>query len=356
MPKIKIMVIDDSLLMRRILNEILNKDPDIEVVASIGNVVYALNIIERVQPDLITLDIEMPEMDGLTALVEFRKKYPKLPIIMCSSLTLNGAEVTLEALNRGANDYITKPSSAGSIKDSFEQMGQELLFKVKGLTGHLLDTPHEVDDSNIVGMPKVAREVPRRIDMVAIGISTGGPNALTDLLPKIPRDFNVPIVIVQHMPAVFTKILADNLSKHSQIQIKEVEEGDIIVPGNAYIAPGNFHLTVVREGVHIKARLNQESPENYCRPAVDVLFRSLSKLYKDNMLAVVMTGMGQDGMLGCKEIKKNGGLVIIQDQDSSVVWGMPGAVYKEQLADSVYSLSNLDKAIVECVSKNGYLL
>ncbi|MFC3909605.1 chemotaxis response regulator protein-glutamate methylesterase [Legionella dresdenensis] len=353
MSKIKVMIIDDSALMRRIINTLLSKDPDIEVVGSISNAVYALNMIERLQPDIITLDIEMPGMDGLTALTELRKKYPELPVIMCSSLTLNGATVTLEALNRGANDYVTKPSSSGSAKDSFEQMSQDLLYKIKGLTSHLVKAAPQP----VVAKPQTtSSSEPRAIHVLAIGVSTGGPNALTELLPKLPRDFPVPVVIVQHMPPVFTKILAENLSKKSALDVKEAVDGDILTPGTIFIAPGNYHMTVARDGLQTRLRLNQDPPENFCRPAVDVLFRSVAALYGKNTLSVIMTGMGQDGMLGCKEIKQEGGLVIIQDQASSVVWGMPGAVYKEQLADAVYPLTDLGGAIVQCVNRKGLLI
>ena len=352
MSKIKVMVIDDSALMRRIINSLLAKEPDIEVVSSISNAVYALNMIDRLKPDIITLDIEMPGMDGLTALTEIRKKDPHLAVIMCSSLTLNGAETTLEALNKGANDYVTKPSSCGAMNESFEQMGSELIYKIKGLARANGNTINAQSMKNPA--PLFFTKRPEPIDIVVIGVSTGGPNALTHFLSGIPASFPVPIVIVQHMPPVFTKILAENLSKKTLLPVREAEEGDVVVPGRILLAPGNYHMTLASEGLRTVVRLNQEPQENFCRPAVDVLFRSVVKIYKKNILAVVMTGMGHDGMLGCQKIKEAGGLVFIQDQESSVVWGMPGAVYKHNLMDAVYSLNDLDKAVVRCVTQKGH--
>lgn len=354
MSKIKVMVIDDSALMRRIINGFLAKDPELEVVGSISNAVYALNMIERLNPDIITLDIEMPGMDGLTALTELRKKHPRLPVIMCSSLTLNGAETTLEALSRGANDYVTKPSSSGSLEESFGQMSSELIYKIKWLTQSAVN---KLSVNNVISplrFPLSQRS--EAIDIVAVGVSTGGPNALSYFLSKIPANFPIPMVIVQHMPPVFTKILADNLSKKTLLPVKEAEDGDIVIPGRILLAPGNYHMTLVSEKLRTVVRLNQEPQENFCRPAVDVLFRSVAKIYKKNTLAVVMTGMGHDGLLGCQKIKEAGGLVFIQDQASSVVWGMPGAIYKEKLMDAMYSLNDLDSAVVSCVTQKGRIL
>lgn len=350
MKKIRVMIIDDSALMRQIINKLISKDPEIEVVGSISNAVYALNMINRLSPDLITLDIEMPGMDGLTALTELRKNHLNLPVIMCSSLSLKGAEVTLEALSRGANDYVTKPSSQGSRHESFESMGSELLYKIHGL----------MKQRAIDVLPVVKKETSpvhavtmhtSPISIVAIGISTGGPNALSVLIPKLPENFPVPIVIVQHMPPLFTRMLAESLSKKSLIKVKEAADGDVLSPGCAWIAPGNYHMTLTKEHFNYIIRLNQDPPENSCRPSVDVLFKSVAEHFKKNALAVVMTGMGQDGMLGCKTLKEHGGRVIIQDEESSVVWGMPGAVAKAGLEDEICSLNEIDKAIIKLVNQ-----
>lgn len=354
MEKIRVMVIDDSALMRRIISQLLSKDPDIEIIGSISNAVYALNMIERLKPDIITLDIEMPEMNGLEALTELRKTQHSLPVIMCSSLTLNGAEATLEALRRGANDYVTKPSSSGSAGDSFDAMGGELLYKIKGLVRQTRTfSLSEKKEVQPIVIPPRQTALPKKIDVLAIGCSTGGPNALTDLLPNFTQDFPVPIVIVQHMPPIFTGILAENLAKKCKLQVKEAVDGETISAGGIWIAPGNYHMTVKSQAMRVVLQLNQEPQENFCRPAVDVLFRSVAQVFGQNILAVVMTGMGQDGMLGCKEIKQKGGQVYIQDEASSVVWGMPGAVYKEGLADAVYPLEQLALEITKRVKSKG---
>ncbi|CAM4491926.1 MAG: Protein-glutamate methylesterase/protein-glutamine glutaminase [Legionella sp.] len=350
MKKIRVMIIDDSALMRQIINKLISKDPEIEVIASISNAVYALNMINRLKPDLVTLDIEMPEMDGLTALTELRKTHPTLPVIMCSTLSLKGAEVTIEALERGANDYVTKPTSQSSRQESFESMGTELRCKIHGLMKQYVSPASSLVKKE---MPRglTANPLTGPIDIVAIGISTGGPNALSTLIPKFPADFPVPILIVQHMPALFTRMLAESLDKKSAINVKEAVDGDVLKPGYVWIAPGNFHMTLAKGHFNYIVRLNQEAPENSCRPSVDVLFNSVAQHFKSHALAVVMTGMGQDGLLGCKSIKESGGRVFIQDEESSVVWGMPGAVAKANLEDEIYSLDAIDKAIIKSINQ-----
>ena len=350
MKKIRVMIIDDSALMRQIINKLISKDPEIEVIASISNAVYALNMINRLNPDLITLDIEMPEMDGLTALTELRKTHPTLPVIMCSTLSLKGAEVTIEALTRGANDYVTKPSSQSSRQESFESMGAELLYKIHGLIKQKATPKLPLPKKE---SPQVRPSAPltSSIDVVAIGISTGGPNALSVLIPKFPADFPVPVLIVQHMPPLFTRMLAETLSKKSMVKVKEAADGDVLKPGCVWIAPGNFHMSLAKGHFNYIIRLNQDPPQNSCRPAADVLFNSVAQHFKNHALAVVMTGMGQDGLLGCRSIKESGGRVFIQDEESSVVWGMPGAVAKANLEDEIYSLDTLDKAIIKLVSQ-----
>ncbi len=347
------MIIDDSAVMRQLLNKFLSKDPQIEILASVSKAEYGICLIPKLKPDIITLDIEMPGMDGLTALTEIRKLY-KLPVVMCSSLTLNGAAVTIEALNRGADDYVTKPSSTGERNYSFEEMSKDLLEKIYALVlSHrkkqsvALKTAPGPSSLNLNKKPAQSKA---RIELISIGISTGGPNALQELIPKLPKDFPVPIVLVQHMPPLFTNILAESLDKMSNLNVKEAKQGDVLRPGCLYIAPGNYHMVIVKEALCYSIALNQEEPENSCRPAVDVLFRSAAELFKENLLSIVMTGMGQDGMLGCKEVKAKGGYVVIQDEQSSVVWGMPGAVAKEGLADKQSPLSTLHLDMLQLVS------
>ena len=354
MAKTRVMIIDDSALMRCILTDLVSSDPDMEVVSSLGNAEIAIKSISRVLPDIITLDIEMPVMDGLTALSEIRKIYPKLPVIMCSSLVRSGMKATLDALMRGANDYIVKPMviDPSARKEAFELLQKELLLKIRGLVKKQPAEPPSMLAPIAYMNPLTSVQRKRNpIHIVAIGCSTGGPNALSVVLSKIPSDFPVPIVIVQHMPPIFTQILAESLTKKSSLSIKEAHDGAVLLPGHVLIAPGGHHMTVGYKDNQFVVELNKEPPENYCRPAVDVLFRSVAKHFGANVLAVVMTGMGQDGLLGCRDIKGHGGQIIVQDEESSVVWGMPGAVSKANLSDKVCALSDVAFAILQSVTQ-----
>lgn len=343
-------MVDDSVVIRHLVGNFLAKDPEIELIATAVNGRIGVEKISQMNPDIVILDIEMPEMNGLEALVEIKKIRPKLPVIMFSSLTTEGAEATLTALNYGANDYVTKEANGFSIQENLQRVGQELIYKIKELVKPKPILSDGVS-KKINATPRPSPSV-KQINIVAIGTSTGGPNALKEVMPHIPSDFPVPIVIVQHMPAVFTKALADSLSKNSQIPVAEAQDGDLVVPGKALIAPGGYHMTVALEGKHYVARLNQEPPENYCRPAVDVLFRSVAQHFGENTLAVVMTGMGQDGMRGCKVIKETNAPVIVQDEATSVVWGMPGAVAIAGLADEILPLQNIGQAIIQRVNRS----
>lgn len=344
MDRIRILVVDDSVLIRKLLSDTLSGDDALQVIGTASDGRLALAKIPQLHPDLITLDIEMPVMDGLQTLVEVRKLYPKLPVIMFSTLTERGASATLEALSLGASDYAAKPgpdvSAAASIR-------AELIPKIKALCVG----PSAKEAAPVPPNPPavVRRPVHRRIEIVAIGTSTGGPNALAEVLPRIPKDFPVPIVLVQHMPPIFTRLLAERLSSHSQIPVHEGTAGAILSPGRAWIAPGNFHMTIKRAGVAWRLELNQDAPEHSCRPSVDVLFRSVSEVSGAETLAVVMTGMGSDGVRGAEQIRRKGGEILIQDQASSVVWGMPGLVYAAGQADGVYPLNQLGQEITRRV-------
>ena len=311
--------------------------------------------IPQVAPDVITLDMEMPEMDGLTTLVEIRKLYPKLPVIMFSTLTQSGAEATMEAFARGANDFATKPSNVGSVTAAIETVVNELVPKIKqfcswtskSLTVPMARTEARGHSNRPATQAKpLVHAKPSRVEIVVIGVSTGGPNALTAMLPKIPENFPVPILIVQHMPPVFTKHLADRLNQLCNLHVHEAVDGEQLVAGGAWLAPGNFHMTLRRDGQQLKAILNQEQPENSCRPAVDVLFRSAAELFGASVLAVVMTGMGNDGQRGCDAIRQAGGRVIVQDEATSVVWGMPGAVVNAGLAHKILPLPKIADEIL----------
>ena len=347
MAPIRILVVDDSVVIRKLLSDTLSEDRALEVVGTASDGRIALAKIPLLKPDLITLDVEMPVMNGLETLAALRKLYPKLPVIMFSTLTEHGAAATLDALSLGASDYATKPSNTGSPAIAIERVRAELIPKVKALCGvatlRLLPLP-----GSRPALKARVRSNPR-IEIVAIGTSTGGPNALAEVLPRIPNDFPVPIVVVQHMPPIFTRLLAERLASHSAIPVEEGTAGAVLAPGHAWIAPGNFHMKVIRAGVNWCLSLNQEAPENSCRPAVDVLFRSVAMACGANVLGVVMTGMGSDGVLGAQNIHDAGGDVIIQDEVSSVVWGMPGLVQASGLADAAYPLDHLATEITRRV-------
>jgi two-component system chemotaxis response regulator CheB len=346
MPPIRILVVDDSVVIRKLLSDTLSTDPGLEVVGSASDGHIALAKLSQLAPDLVTLDVEMPVMNGLETLVQLRKLRPKLPVIMFSTLTEHGAAATLEALSLGASDYATKPSNTGSAAMAIAAIRAELIPKIKALCSGV---PTKARVPPPPGPRPTVRVPNRRIEIVAIGTSTGGPNALAAVLPRIPKDFPVPIVVVQHMPPIFTRLLAERLSTQSQIPVTEGIAGTKLSPGQAWIAPGNFHMTVVHAGLSWSLDLNQGSREHSCRPAVDVLFRSVAAIGRAGVLAVVMTGMGSDGVKGAQSIREAGGEVIVQDEASSVIWGMPGLVYAAGQADAVYPLDQLGSEITRRV-------
>lgn len=345
MQPVRILIVDDSAVVRRILSYLLASDPEIVVAGTAGNGIQALARISDLKPDLVTLDIAMPGMDGLETLVEIRKLYPKLPVIMVSALTEDGATATLDALARGANDYVTKPSPGEPKRLSQERVREELIRKIKCLCGVSAAQPPPVP------APAVASTRPQaRTDLVAIGSSTGGPNALTALIPQFPAEFPVPIVIVQHMPPLFTRHLAERLNALGPLRVQEGKEGERLLPGQVWIAPGDHHMTVVHKGSEFVLGLNRGPRENSCRPAADVLFRSAAGSYGAHVLGVVLTGMGSDGTRGSAVIREAGGAVIVQDEASSVVWGMPGNVVAASLADRICPLDGIVPEIVRRVS------
>lgn len=370
MPRIRVLVVDDAVVVRKIVTDALTGDPGIEVVGSAPNGRVALAKLPQLNPDLVTLDIEMPEMDGLQTLKELRRTYPRLPVIMFSTLTSRGASATLDALAAGASDYVTKPSNVGSVVAAQQRVREELIPKIYSLcwrvAGNASGPPVAADGAGaasrrapviaptlprLVKRPRPLVQAPEAIEVVAIGVSTGGPNALAAILPRFPKDFPVPILIVQHMPPLFTKLLADRLNAESAIGVREGGAGQVVEPGHAYIAPGNFHLQLRREGGALRLATNQGPPENSCRPAVDVLFRSVAECCPGGALAVVLTGMGQDGLRGCECISEAGGEILAQDQATSVVWGMPGFVANAGLADRVVPLDQVAPEVMRRVSQ-----
>ena len=337
--KIRVLIVDDSAIMRKLIADILKKDPQIEIVGQADNGKRAIELARLLKPDVITLDIEMPVMDGLTALKYLKKEIPSAKVIMFSSLTQEGAKATLEALSLGAFDFVPKPSTK-SFLESVKKIEEELLPKIKGATEQLKRKPLSISKP-------IARIRAGLYRVLGIGVSTGGPQTLSEIFKNLPSNFQVPILIVQHMPPLFTKQLADRLDKISPLTVKEAEDGEPVKEGVAYIAPGDYHMIVRKENNTKVIRLHQGPPKNNCRPSVDVLFESLAEVYNGTCLALILTGMGRDGADGARLIKQKGGAVIAQDAESSIVFGMPRAVIESGLADEILPLSEIPKRLKE---------
>jgi len=359
--RIRVLVVDDSAVIRRIVSDAVSGDPGMEVVGVAANGKLALEQLARLSVDVVTLDVEMPEMDGLETLRAIRKTNSRLPVIMFSAVTERGARTTIEALTSGANDYLCKVGSGeGGVSNAVERVRSELLPRIKGLVAKArlrgaLPGPAPRTMSALERRPgaapsaalRAASAKSGRVDLLAIGVSTGGPAALSAVLPKLPAHFSVPIVVVQHMPALFTKMLAERLAGLSPLRVEEAKSGQPLVPGTVFIAPGDFHMVVTGTAVNPRIGLNQEPHENGCRPAIDPLFRSVATLYGDKALALVLTGMGSDGLKGSQELYRRGARVWVQDESSSVVWGMPGAISRAGLADQVLDLDHVAPALLD---------
>jgi two-component system chemotaxis response regulator CheB len=356
--RVRVLVVDDSVVIRRFVSRVLAEDPDFEVVGFAVNGAVALEQAAKLLPDAITMDIEMPELDGLATVRRLRQGGSKAVIIMCSTLTLRGAATTIDALMAGANDYVTKPAH-DSTHAALEGLRLELLPKIKQffqkprVFAQIAAAPTPAPGQISALLPRVTASLaaPAFCQVVAIGVSTGGPAALMELLPQLPASFPVPIVVVQHMPPVFTRQLADRLNSESKVEVLEAAPGMALAPGRVILAPGDHHMHVRRQGQDVVIALDQGERENSCRPAVDVLFRSVAEIYGRAALAVILTGMGQDGLRGVEQLKTRSAYVIAQDRLSSVVWGMPGAVVEAGLADTVLSLKEIVPAMMRKVPK-----
>jgi two-component system, chemotaxis family, protein-glutamate methylesterase/glutaminase len=354
--RIRVLVVDDSVVIRSLVTRALEEDAEIAVVGTAANGSIAMQRIPQYNPDLLTLDIEMPVMDGLETLRRLRRDYPQLRVIMFSTLTERGAAVTLEALTLGASDYVTKVSNEGSLDRSMARLREQLVPKIKQffiLPGRsraaARPEPAQVQAAWPLWPSKpVAQSAMARPKVVAIGVSTGGPAALGAILPQLPAEFPLPILIVQHMPPLFTRFLAERLCSSCRLSVKEAGQGDQVAVGNILIAPGGFHMKVTGNGSGARVYLDQSAPQNSCRPAVDALFSSLGQAYGGAVIAVILTGMGQDGLRGAEILKAQGASILAQDEASSVVWGMPGAVVNAGLADCVLPL---DKVIPEILRR-----
>ena len=349
--QISVLVVDDSVVVRRLVTTALEGDPAIRVVGTASNGRLALTKIDQLSPDIVTLDVEMPELDGVATLRALRVDHPRLPVIMFSTVTERGARATLDALAAGASDYVTKPANMGSVTASLAAVRDQLVPKIKALVPGA-HPPVPVRERTItprgvarVGEPR--RTVgARRPEVIAIGASTGGPEALTKILTALPETLPVPVVVVQHMPAVFTRLFAERLNRTCPVQVVEATDGAPLRPGVVYVAPGDRHLEVTGGPGDRRTRLTDAPPENFCRPAVDVLFRSVAATFGAAALALVLTGMGSDGTRGAERLHEAGAPILVQDQSSSVVWGMPGSIAAAGMADLVLPPDELTRAVV----------
>ncbi|PKM77681.1 MAG: chemotaxis response regulator protein-glutamate methylesterase [Firmicutes bacterium HGW-Firmicutes-15] len=354
MELIKVLVVDDSAFMRKVLSDIINSDPTMTVVAAARDGQDALQKIDHFKPDVITLDIEMPIMDGMQTLEKIMTDNP-LPVIMVSSLTQSGAEHTIRALNLGAVDFIAKPS--GQISLDIDKISGDILKKIKIAAGTKKKLPNinNISDFNPISSAVYKENVidsKRQLNkLVLIGTSTGGPKALHQVLPKLPANINAGILVVQHMPPGFTKSLADRLNSLSQIKVKEAENGEEVLTGCAYIAPGDFHLNVLanreKQKKELFIKLTQESPQGGHRPSVNQMLQSVAGQFWSDIVCVIMTGMGQDGTAGLKYIKDKGAKVIAEHQSSCVVYGMPKVAIESGLVDKVVPLSNISEEVTK---------
>jgi two-component system chemotaxis response regulator CheB len=390
MAPIRVLVVDDSAVARRLVSEALCTDAAIEVAGTASNGKLALQKLFQFKPqvDAVTLDVEMPEMDGIQTLIEIRRYWPHLPVIMFSAITERGAAATLDAIARGANDYVCKPTSAESLSEARRRVAEDLCPRVKAFAAEQvarLQPPAPVTPPPAESAPqgpalaqapalapfrtrpvrapaaapapahdlppavtrlRAASRASYRPEVLLIGVSTGGPNALAELIPALPADFPLPVLVTQHMPPVFTRLLADRLDASSKLEVRECQGDERLKAGTVYIAKGDYHMKVKGSRTDPRLYLDQAPPENSCRPAVDAMFRSAVELWGGAAIAVILTGMGQDGLKGCQLLHDAGGQTFAQDQATSVIWGMPGAIVRAGLADRILPLKKIASELV----------
>lgn len=381
------LVVDDSVVVRRLVTDSLSRDPDIEVVGFASNGRISLAKVDQLAPDLVTMDIEMPEMNGIEAVRALRRNRHTMPIIMFSTLTERGASATLDALVAGATDYVTKPANVGSVQESLDRVASELIPKIKALVPHRSGAagalpaagapagaapagapaprtrlgagapagPAPVASSAHARRPVVTRQAPapHPVSALIIGSSTGGPEALSKVIGALSAPPPVPVLVVQHMPPVFTRQLAARLDRLGPATVVEAADGDLLQAGTVYIAPGDHHLELNRSAGQLRVKLTDGPPVNFCRPAVDVLFRSAVRELGGQLLALVLTGMGADGRTGCEDVVGAGGTVLVQDEPTSVVWGMPGAVATAGFAHRVLPLGEVAPTLESVLARAG---
>jgi len=362
MEPIKALVVDDTIVYRKIVGDVLRGFSGIEVVGTANNGKIALSKIKTLKPDLITLDIEMPEVNGIEVLQELKNMANPPLTVMLSTLTQQGSEMTIKALELGAIDFVAKPEE-GRMADNMVKVKAALdpiVKLIKRRKGRVLTTKRQ---DNLAPRP-IAKPASRprmtapkspvgrsRSEVIGIGISTGGPNALTKMIPLLPANLKAPVLIVQHMPPMFTASLANSLNNKSSLEVKEAEDGDVITPGKVLIAPGGKQMKIVAgaDGLTRKIKITDDPPENSCRPSVDYLFRSIAQHYVGRSTGVIMTGMGSDGSRGLVQMKKNGSIVIAQDEESCTVFGMPKEPIETGIVDVVAPLDRIAEEIVKTV-------
>lgn len=344
---IRIVVVDDSAVIRGLWTKLIDSRQEMKVVASANNGAAALDVLARCEADIVLLDLEMPEMDGMTALPLILKRYPGIRVIIASALTTQGSKMAVKALTLGASDYITKPSSV-SMSGGVKKVEEELVEKI-----NILGSRQNTKPTSIQG-GVVKPELRKKFKAMVIGTSTGGPNALAVFLKNIRHPFGIPIFIVQHMPAYFISALAERISKETGHICQVATDGMKVEKNAVYIAPGDFHMVLEKNSADVVLKLNKNDFENFCRPAVDPLFRSAAQVYGPELLAVILTGMGEDGKRGSEDVRKSGGMILAQDESSSVVWGMPGAVARAGLASAVLPLESMSSYVEKLFEMSGY--
>lgn len=343
----RILLVDDSVVVRGLLSRTIDAESDLEVLSTAPNGRIGVEKVRSLEPDLVVLDVEMPEMNGLEALQEIRKTHPDLPIIMFSTLTGDGASVTVEALAKGASDYATKPTNTGNVMEAMKHVEAELISKIRTLVK--ARRPRRSSASNPV------RTTTRRgnaagVTAVVVGSSTGGPVALEQMLSRIDVALSVPMFIVQHMPETFTRALAERLDRKTVHHVVEAEQGMTAEPGTVYIAPGGKQMSLRSFGNHVTIRVTDDPPVNSCKPSVEPLFETAADIYGRNTLAVMLTGMGSDGTDGTRRLADLGCDVFAQDEATSVVWGMPGSVVDNGLATKVLPIDRVGPEIASRVA------
>ena len=344
---VRVLVVDDSAVVRQVLTELLSRDPDIEVVGAAADPYLAREKIKRLNPDVLTLDVEMPRMDGLAFLENLMRLRP-MPVVMVSSLTERGAEVTLQALALGAVDFVTKPRLG--VAQGLEEYAEEIAGKVKGAARARVQPL--VRPSQRLGPAPAPQAAPmaarfRTTDrLIAIGASAGGTEAIRAVLEQMPADAPA-VVLTQHIPGGFSRAFVERLDRHSPLLVREASDGELVLPGHAYLPPGDHHLRVIRDGARWRCRVDGSAPVNRHRPAVDVLFRSVAQAAGPNAIGAILTGMGDDGARGLLEMKEAGAATVVQDEASSVVWGMPGAAVRLGAAQEVLPLERLPARLLE---------